>query len=141
MGTFDRTVPNVHLHIGDERRATGGGGVHEHVYPATGEVQGPVPLAGVEDVDDAVRAASAAFETWRTWTPWQRRDVLVHSPAAGGSPFVSDVQVHVGHGAINRPHRSPLRQTKPYSFEIKLLDFATTDVVLSSPCLLQSSST
>ena len=37
--TVDRTVPEVHLHIGDERRATGGGGVHEHVYP--GHRRGP----------------------------------------------------------------------------------------------------
>jgi acyl-CoA reductase-like NAD-dependent aldehyde dehydrogenase len=77
VGAIDRTVPDVHLHIGDERRSSGGGGVHQHVYPATGEVQGPVPLAGVDDVDDAVRAAQLAFGTWRTWTPWQRRDVLV----------------------------------------------------------------
>jgi aldehyde dehydrogenase (NAD+) len=73
----DRTVPEVHLHIGDEQRTTGGGGVYEHVYPATGEVQGPVPLAGPQDIDDATAAAQAAFETWRTWTPWQRRDALV----------------------------------------------------------------
>jgi len=77
VGGFDRTVPTVHLHIGDEVRSSGTGGVHQHVYPATGEVQGPVPLAGAADVDDAVGAAAAAFETWRTWTPWQRRDVLV----------------------------------------------------------------
>ena len=51
--------------------------MHDHVYPATGEVQGTVPLAGVTDIDDAVQAAQAAFETWRSWTPWQRRDVLV----------------------------------------------------------------
>ena len=57
MGAFDRTVPDVHLHIGDERRSRGGGGVHQHVYPATGEVQGPVPLAGADDVDEAVQAA------------------------------------------------------------------------------------
>ncbi|MET0728509.1 MAG: aldehyde dehydrogenase family protein [Acidimicrobiales bacterium] len=73
----DRTVPEVHLHIGDERRTTGTGGEHIHLYPATGEVQGPVPLAGVGDIDDAVQAAQTAFETWRSWTPWQRRDVLV----------------------------------------------------------------
>lgn len=73
----DRSVPEVHLHIGDERRTIGSGGVHEHVFPATGAVQGPVPLAGPDDVDDAVRAAAAAFETWRAWTPWQRRDALV----------------------------------------------------------------
>src|SRR3954471_14832602 len=74
---IDRTVPDVHLHIGDERRASGGGGLHDHVYPVTGEVQGPVPLAGPADVDDAVRAARTAFDTWRAWTPWQRRDLLV----------------------------------------------------------------
>lgn len=74
---MDRTVPEVHLHIGDERRSTGQGGEHLHRYPATGEVQGPVPLAGVQDIDDAVQAAQTAFETWRSWTPWQRRDVLV----------------------------------------------------------------
>ena len=75
--TGDRTVPEVHLHIGHERRTTGTGGEHTHRYPATGEVQGPVPLAGVDDIDDAVQAAHAAFSTWRAWTPWQRRDVLV----------------------------------------------------------------
>jgi aldehyde dehydrogenase (NAD+) len=74
---IDRIVPVVHLHIGDERRPVGGGGVHEHVYPATGEIQGTVPLAGPQDIDDAVHAARAGFETWRSWTPWQRRDVLV----------------------------------------------------------------
>jgi acyl-CoA reductase-like NAD-dependent aldehyde dehydrogenase len=75
--SIDRSVPDVHLHIGDERRRVGGGGVHQHVFPATGDVQGPVPLTGPGDVDDAVAAAREAFETWRTWTPSQRRDVLV----------------------------------------------------------------
>src|SRR3954469_7467702 len=74
---IDRSVPDVHLHIGAERRTSGAGGVHDHVYPATGEVQGPVPLAGPADVDAAVTAARTAFETWRTWTPVRRRDVLV----------------------------------------------------------------
>jgi acyl-CoA reductase-like NAD-dependent aldehyde dehydrogenase len=74
---IDRSVPDVHLHIGDEQRTSGGGGVYEHVFPATGEVQGPVPLAGPADVDAAANAAQAAFETWRAWTRAQRRDVLV----------------------------------------------------------------
>lgn len=74
---IDRSVPEVHLHIGDEQRSSGGGGVHDHVFPATGEVQGPVPLAGAADIDDAVAAAQTAFEVWRTWTPWQRRDGLL----------------------------------------------------------------
>jgi aldehyde dehydrogenase (NAD+) len=72
----DRSVPVVHLHVGDERRTTGSGGVHEHLYPVDGRVQGPVPLAGPADVGDAVRAARAAFEEWRAWSPWRRRDVL-----------------------------------------------------------------
>jgi acyl-CoA reductase-like NAD-dependent aldehyde dehydrogenase len=75
--TLDMTVPDVHLHIGEDQRRTGGGGVHEHVYPVTGDVQSTIPLAGVGDVDDAVRAAHAAFATWRSWSTWRRRDVLV----------------------------------------------------------------
>jgi aldehyde dehydrogenase (NAD+) len=77
VATIDRTVPEVHLHIGEEQRTTGRGGVHEHVYPADGEVQGQVPLAGPQDVDDAVLAARRAFDSWRRWTPARRRDVLV----------------------------------------------------------------
>jgi acyl-CoA reductase-like NAD-dependent aldehyde dehydrogenase len=74
---IDRSVPPVHLHIGDERRTTGTGGVHEHVWPVTGEIQSSVPLAGPADIDAAIGAAGDAFETWRTWTPWHRRDALV----------------------------------------------------------------
>lgn len=79
--SIDRSVPAVHLHIGGEQRAHGRGGVHQHVFPATGEVQGPVPLADEADVDDAVRAARGAFDVWRAFTPWQRRDVLVRLAA------------------------------------------------------------
>ncbi len=75
--TTDRSVPAVHLHVGNERRSTGGGGRHEHVFPATGEVQSSVPLAGSDDVHDAAEAARVAFDEWRTWTPARRRDVLV----------------------------------------------------------------
>ncbi len=74
--TVDLTVPEVHLHIGGEARTSGSGGVHHHVYPATGEVQGPVPLAGPDDVDAAVRAAAAAYPAWRAWRPSERARVL-----------------------------------------------------------------
>ena len=74
-------MPDVHLHIGGEARTSGAGGVHQHVYPATGEVQGPVPLAGPDDVDAAVQAAQAATRAWRAWTPWQRRECFVGSPS------------------------------------------------------------
>ncbi|WP_041255976.1 aldehyde dehydrogenase family protein [Frankia sp. EAN1pec] len=73
---IDRAVPPVHLHIGGEELDAGSGGVHEHVFPATGEVQGPVPLAGADDVDAAVRAAHAALPEWRAWTPARRAKVL-----------------------------------------------------------------
>ena len=66
----------MHLHIGGEARTSGSGGVHQHVYPATGEVQGPVPLAGPDDVDAAVRAAHAAYPAWRAWRPAERARVL-----------------------------------------------------------------
>ena len=59
--TVDMAVPVVHLHIGGEARTNGSGGTHQHVYPVTGEVQGPVPLAGPDDVDAAVWAADSAY--------------------------------------------------------------------------------
>ena len=74
--TVDLTVPEVHLHIGGEARTSGSGGVHHHVYPATGEIQGAVPLAGPDDVDAAVRAAYAAYPAWRAWRPSERARVL-----------------------------------------------------------------
>ena len=37
-----------------------------------------------------------------------RVHVLVHASAAAAAPLVTDVQVHVGHGAIERSHGSPL---------------------------------
>jgi acyl-CoA reductase-like NAD-dependent aldehyde dehydrogenase len=72
--TVELSVPVVHLHIGGEARATGSGGVHQHVYPATGEIQGTVPLAGPDDVDEAVQAAQAAL-------PASGRPVACAAPA------------------------------------------------------------
>ena len=74
--TVDMSVPTVHLHVGAEQRTTGSGGTHDHVFPATGSVQGTVPLAGVDDVHDAVQAAQQAFEHWRAWKPAERSQVL-----------------------------------------------------------------
>ncbi|MBV8951850.1 MAG: aldehyde dehydrogenase family protein, partial [Actinobacteria bacterium] len=67
--TFDRAVPDVFLHIGDEARKAGSAGMYDHVFPGNGEVQGPVPMAGADDLDDAVQAARQAFSTWRAWRP------------------------------------------------------------------------
>lgn len=72
----DLSVPEVHLHIGGVARTTGSGGVHQHVYPATGETHGPVPLAGPDDVDAAVQAAHAAYPQWRACRPAERARLL-----------------------------------------------------------------
>jgi acyl-CoA reductase-like NAD-dependent aldehyde dehydrogenase len=74
--TFDRTVPDVFLHIGGEARKRGSAGTHDHVFPGNGEVQGRVPLAGADDVADAVRAAHQAFPAWWAWRPADRARVL-----------------------------------------------------------------
>lgn len=70
-------IPQVHLHIGAERRTSGSGGIFHHVNPATGKVDAEVPHGGAAEIDAAVEAAAAAFETWRRWNPMARRDVLM----------------------------------------------------------------
>lgn len=75
--TIDRTRPAVHLRIGTERLASGSGGVHEHIDPATGQVDARIPLAGPEEVDRAVRTAHEAFGSWRRTPPAERRRLLV----------------------------------------------------------------
>jgi aldehyde dehydrogenase (NAD+) len=62
--------------IGGELIRSGSGGEYGHVNPATGRVQQVIPLAGPDQVDDAVRAARSAFAQWRAWAPTRRRDVL-----------------------------------------------------------------
>ena len=74
--TADRTVPEVHLHIGGDLRKEGSAGRHQHIFPATGEVQGFVPMAGPDDVDSAVKAAQQALQVWGTWKPADRGRVL-----------------------------------------------------------------
>ena len=73
---IDRTPPPVHLRIGGERRASGSGGVYQHVNPATGQPDAEIPLAGAAEVDEAVRTAHAAFAGWRATRPAQRRRLL-----------------------------------------------------------------
>ncbi len=69
-------VPQCHLHIGGQRLTHGSGGVHAHRFPATGEVQSEIPLAGVAEVDAAVQAAHEALRTWTKLGPAGRRDAL-----------------------------------------------------------------
>ncbi len=64
------------LVIGDKVLTTGSGGTHVHVFPATGEEQAEVPLAGVSEVEAAVAAAKKAYPAWKAMKPSERRDRL-----------------------------------------------------------------
>ena len=69
-------VPQVHLHLGHERRTTGSGGRHPHLHPVKQTVQAQIPLAGAAEVEEAVARAEAAREAWRRTRPEERRDIL-----------------------------------------------------------------
>ncbi|ADJ43016.1 betaine-aldehyde dehydrogenase [Amycolatopsis mediterranei S699] len=49
----------------------------EIVDPVTGRPFCTAPIAGPEDVDNALQVAATAFETWRTTTPAQRQLALL----------------------------------------------------------------
>ena len=70
-------LPKFGLLIGDELRTESSGGVFEHVYAATGRRTSFVPVAGANEIDDAVRAARAAHPAWRATSADRRRDLLL----------------------------------------------------------------
>ncbi|MEV5829730.1 aldehyde dehydrogenase family protein [Spirillospora sp. NPDC052242] len=70
-------LPRPRLIIGGEDVVEASGGVHDHVNPATGEVQASIPIAGAAEVDRAVTAARRAFEeVWGPMRPAERRRLL-----------------------------------------------------------------
>lgn len=66
----------VGLLIGDERITTTGTH-HAHIYPATGQPNMTVALAGLPEIDRAVTAAHEAHRQWMTFTVDRRRDTLI----------------------------------------------------------------
>ena len=72
----DIKIPDVHLHFGHEARSKGTGGTYEHINPVTLKAQAVFPLAGPEDIDEAVAKAEQAREGWRRTAPEQRRAIL-----------------------------------------------------------------
>lgn len=70
-------VPQVHLHLGHERRSAGSGGQHDHLHPVQQTVQASIPLAGRAEVEQAVARAEAARGGWRRTSPEARRDILL----------------------------------------------------------------
>ena len=69
-------LPKAGLVIGEKFLEAGSGGTHVHVFPATGEEQAAVPLAGASEVEAAVAAAKQALAGWRATKPSVRRDML-----------------------------------------------------------------
>jgi hypothetical protein len=87
--TLPANLPEPRLIIGREELSTGGGGVYEHHYPATGDVQAVVPLAGAGDVDAAVIAAAQHFQPGSTSIAAARyfsTSAVVYSPTNSDSP-------------------------------------------------------
>jgi aldehyde dehydrogenase (NAD+) len=64
------------LLIGGDHVEKTTGGTYLHHDPATGILQAEVPLAGAEDVNDAVASAEAAGPAWRALTPDKRAAIL-----------------------------------------------------------------
>jgi acyl-CoA reductase-like NAD-dependent aldehyde dehydrogenase len=50
---------------------------HQHIYPATGQPNGSVQLAGAAEVDEAVTSAWDAHREWMSLTVERRRDLLI----------------------------------------------------------------
>jgi aldehyde dehydrogenase (NAD+) len=73
--TVERLAAQGHL-IGSSWTTSAAGGTYEHRYPATGEVQASVGLAGPADVDAAVAAAHEARPAWARLAPIKRAAIL-----------------------------------------------------------------
>jgi aldehyde dehydrogenase (NAD+) len=65
------------LLIGGDRIADSSGGSHAHIYPATGQPNATIPLAGAAEIDRAVASAWHAHREWMSLTVDRRRDLLI----------------------------------------------------------------
>ncbi|PXX02251.1 aldehyde dehydrogenase family protein [Mycolicibacterium moriokaense] len=65
------------LLIGGDRIAETSGGTHSHIYPATGQPNAVIPLAGAAEIDRAVASAWQAHREWMSLTVDRRRDLLI----------------------------------------------------------------
>lgn len=69
-------LPQPALIIGDARIERASGGSYRHIYAATGQPTGDIPLAGAAEIDRAVAAARAATPDWAAMAGDRRRDML-----------------------------------------------------------------
>ncbi len=73
--TVERLAAQGHL-IGSSWTTSAAGGTYQHRYPATGEVQASLGLAGSDDVGAAVAAAHRAQPGWAGLAPVKRAGIL-----------------------------------------------------------------
>jgi aldehyde dehydrogenase (NAD+) len=63
--------------IGGDRITETSGGTHQHIYPATGQPNATIQLAGSAEIDRAVESAWQAHREWISLPVDQRRDLLI----------------------------------------------------------------
>ncbi len=69
------------LYIAGSWRSGGARETQEVLNPATGQPLAPLPLASIQDLDDALEAAERGFRTWRATPPEMRAAVLIKAAA------------------------------------------------------------
>jgi acyl-CoA reductase-like NAD-dependent aldehyde dehydrogenase len=65
------------LLIGGDRITETSGGTYAHIYPATGQPNAHIPLAGADEIDRAVDSGWEAHREWMSLTVDRRRDLLI----------------------------------------------------------------
>lgn len=96
--------PDLNLYIGGAWRKTGQ--TLPVINPATEEVIGQVPVARVQDLDDALEAAERGFRVWRATSPRARADLILRAAA-----LMRERADEIAH-AITLEHGKPLPQAR-----------------------------
>ena len=74
-------LPAAALLVGDQRIEDTSGGMHEHIYPATGKRTASIPLAGAAEMSAVVGVARTALAGWRSTPANTRRRLLLRFAA------------------------------------------------------------
>lgn len=96
--------PELKLHIDGSWRTTGKN--LPVVNPSTEEVIGHVPVAGPQDLDEALQAATTGFEVWSQTPPRDRADLI-----RGAARLMRERQDEIAH-SITLEHGKPFTQAQ-----------------------------
>lgn len=69
----------LELFINGEWRSGGSRETVDVNDPATGQVIGKLPVASIEDLDDALNAAHQGFQVWRKKSAWERQEYMTRA--------------------------------------------------------------